>query len=159
MRANASRGFSFIELLASLAIIATLLAIAVPVAQSVVKRKQEAELRLALGQIRGAIDQYKRAVDAGRIATKSGATGYPPDLAVLASGVDDVSSPSGAKIYFLRRVPADPFSESKTSAPEETWGLRSYASPPDDPQAGEDVFDVYSTSTENGLNDVPYREW
>jgi general secretion pathway protein G len=159
MSAGAARGFSFIELMASLAIIATLLLTAVPVAQSVVKRRQEAELRMALGQIRAAIDQYKRAADAGRIAIESGATGYPTDLAVLASGVDDISSPDGAKLYFMRRVPADPFFAGKRTRPEETWGLRSYASPPDAPEAGEDVFDVYSTSSDKGLNDVPYREW
>lgn len=154
-----SRGFSFIELMASLAIMATLLLIAVPSARIAVQRHQEMELRSALAQIRGAIDRYKSAAEQGRILVESGGSGYPPDLQALTDGVEDVSAPARTKIYFLRRIPADPFSENPSSAPENTWGLRSYDSPPDDPVAGEDVFDVYSTSAGVGLNGVAYRDW
>ena len=152
-------GFSFIELLASLAIMGMLLLAAIPVAQTAIKRRHESELRQALAEIRMGIDRYKRAADTGRVAIKSGATGYPPDLYVLVEGVDDVSSPKGAKLYFLRRIPADPFYAGRTSDPAQTWGMRSYASPPDDPQAGDDVFDVYSLSGQVGLNEVPYAKW
>lgn len=158
---NRSRplGFSFIELMATLAIMAALLLIAVPSAKLVAQRHREAELRSALATIRGAIDQYKKAVDLGRIPAKSGESGYPPDLSVLAAGIDDASSPGREKIYFLRRLPADPLRAGTKAAPEDSWGLRSYASPPDEPSAGDDVFDVYSTASGSGLNGIAYKDW
>jgi hypothetical protein len=39
------------------------------------------------------------------------------------------------------------------------WGLRSYASDPDSPVAGDDIFDIYSTSSGIGLNKIPYAKW
>lgn len=152
-------GFSFVELIACLAIIALLLVIAVPVGQTAVKRKHESELRTAITEIRHAIDQYKRAADAGRIERKVGDSGYPPNLVTLTEGVVDVGSPSGQKLYFLRRVPRDPMYSGSSQDPASTWGLRSYASPPDDPRPGDDVFDIYSLSDAVGLNGMPYREW
>lgn len=154
-----ARGFSFIELMATLAIMATLLLVAVPVAQRTVQRHRETELRTALAQIRGAIDRYRDAVEQGRIPLEVGQSGYPPNLAVLVDGVEDSRDPDGRRIYFLRRLPADPFYAGPRVEPAETWGLRSYESPPDAPAAGDDVFDVYSTSPRVGLNGVAYSQW
>jgi general secretion pathway protein G len=56
-------------------------------------------------------------------------------------------------------VPADPFYPNQATPPDQMWGLRSYASPPEAPQKGNDVFDVYSLSTDIGLNNLPYRNW
>lgn len=154
-----SSGFSFIELVACLAIIGLLLAVATPVARTTVQRAKEAELRSALRDIREAIDRYKRAADQGRVALEVGASGYPPDLAVLVDGVVDVASPSGQKLYFLRKIPRDPMHPERQADNAATWGLRSHASPPDDPREGEDVFDVYSLSAGTGLNGIAYREW
>jgi general secretion pathway protein G len=122
-----------------------------------VKRSKEYELRRALRDIRQAIDAYKQAADAGLIAPDS-ASHYPATLDDLYQGVANKNT-SGANIYFLRRVPADPFATDTTLTPEQTWGLRSYASAPDAPQAGDDVFDVYSKSTAVGINGIPYRSW
>lgn len=147
-----------IELVVTLAILAVLAAIAVPVVELAVKRTREQELRYSLRQIREGIDAYKRAWDEGRIARKVGETGYPPKLEMLAEGVDDLRSPEKAKIYFLRRIPTDPMAPAGVTGAE-SWGKRSYASPPDEPKAGEDVYDVYSLHTGVGINGVPYREW
>ncbi|MES2740707.1 MAG: type II secretion system protein [Pseudomonadota bacterium] len=151
---RASAGFSFIELMVTLAIMAVLVTVAVPMAQLSVQRQREHALRVALGEIREALDAYKRAADQGRVALKLGQSGYPNSLAELVEGVQDQRSPVKQKLYFLRRVPADPM-----VAPDQGWGLRSYASPADDPSEGDDVFDVYSLSDKVGLSGVAYRLW
>lgn len=153
------RGFTFIELLMSVALLALLVGMAFPMLKIVVQREKEQQLREALMEIRTAIDAYKYAATTGRIEISLEESGYPKSLSQLVEGSTDRRSPSAAKMYFLRRIPADPMYAGSPLAAEQTWGLRSYASPPDDPQAGIDVYDVYSLSDEVGLNGVPYRDW
>ncbi len=147
-----SRGFTLIELMVVVAIVALLASVAAPLAEVTWQRGKEQDLRHALREIRDAIDAYKRAGDDGRIEKKADTSGYPPALQTLVDGVEDKTDPAKAKIFFLRRVPRDPITGAE-------WGLRSYASPANDPQEGKDVYDVYSRSEELGLNKVPYREW
>jgi general secretion pathway protein G len=154
-----NRGFTLIELVIVLAIIGLLATAAMPLAQLVMKREKETELRAALRDIRGALDAYKAAAQTGHIKLELGASGYPPDLKSLYAGVEDAASPKKVNLYFLRRMARDPFFPDATAPAEETWGLRSYKSSPDDPQPGDDVYDVYSLSSAKGLNGVPYREW
>ena len=123
------------------------------------RRAQEEELRRSLREIRGAIDQYKRLVDAGHIERSVGDSGYPPSLQVLVEGLTDAMTPQATKIYILRSLPRDPFSPPDVTTAADTWALRSYASPPDDPQPGEDVFDVHSKSSATGLNGIAYKRW
>jgi general secretion pathway protein G len=155
----ASYGFTLIELLVAVAIIGLLASIAMPLSEISTRRGKELELRRALIDIRDAIDAYKRAADTGRIVRQADQSGYPPSLSVLASGVPDARDPHGAPIYFLRRVPRDPFHPDTSVSPEATWTLRSYASTPDNPQPGRDVFDVYSMSPQTGINGVAYSRW
>ncbi|MBC7204994.1 MAG: type II secretion system protein [Methyloversatilis sp.] len=154
-----SRGFTLIELIVVIAIVGVLATMAMPMMELARVRANEAELRTSLRQIRTALDDYKKAWDEGRIEKKVGASGYPPSLDVLVNGVRDVKQPNDVKIYFLRRLPRDPFHTDTSTPPEQTWGLRSYASPPDEPVPGADVFDVYSLSGRTGLNGIPYRNW
>lgn len=160
MRAIRSHsGFTLIELVVTLVIVALLSSIALPVAELAVQRSKEQELRSALRQIRSAIDAYKQAWDEGRIPTAVGKTGYPASLEILVEGVDDVTSLEKHKIYFLRRIPRDPFATDTTLSASETWGKRSYASSADDPQEGEDVYDVYPLEPGTDLRGIPYRSW
>lgn len=159
------RGFTLIELMIVVVIMAILAVAAMPLQELMVKREKEQELRVALRQIRSAIDAYKQAADEGRIAKKADETGYPPRLEELFMGVPDIKSPDKKVIYFMRRLPRDPmFVEldiaGVTATPAaDTWGKRSYESPWDSPKEGDDVYDVFSRSEAIGLNGIPYREW
>ncbi|WP_373974926.1 type II secretion system GspH family protein [Chitinibacter sp. SCUT-21] len=153
------RGFTLIELMVTLTILAVLATVALPLSQVASTRNREEELRRSLWQIRTAIDQYKLAADAGKINKSLEDSGYPESLNVLVDGVKDLKDPGGRKIYFLRRMPRDPFCDCPSKTNAQTWGLRSYASPPDAPAEGRDVYDVYSLSSNIGLNGVSYRDW
>ncbi|MDP3514710.1 MAG: type II secretion system protein [Sulfuritalea sp.] len=152
------RGFTLIELLVTLALIGLVASIALPVAELTTLRLREGELRSALRQIREGLDAYKQAVDEGRVILRAGDSSYPRSLNVLVEGIEDARSPTRARINFLRRIPRDPFADP-TLKPEDTWGKRSYQSPPDRPRPGDDVYDVYSLAPGTGINGVLYREW
>jgi general secretion pathway protein G len=155
-----NRGFTLIELVITVAIVSLLASAVVPSAQLIYQRERESELRASLRTIRAALDAYKLASDTGRIKKDADKTGYPPDLQALVDGVEDASrAKEGVKIYFLRSLPRDPFWPEATTPAADTWALRSYASPPDDPQPGDDVYDVHSRSARTGLNGVPYHDW
>lgn len=87
------RGFTLIELMVVMAIIATLLTIALPRYFGSVERSKEATLRQSLSVMRDAIDKYHS--DNGK---------YPDDLQVL---VHD---------RYIRTLPVDPITNSS-----ETW--------------------------------------
>lgn len=153
------RGFTLIELMVTLAILALLASITLPLAEMQARRNQEAELRRALWTIRDAIDAYKRAADQGRLQRLLDDSGYPPNLQVLEKGVADQRSPVNAKLYFVRKIPRDPFCDCPEKSNADSWLLRSYASSGTDPQPGRDVFDVYTHHSGNALDGTPYRSW
>lgn len=153
------RGFTLIEMMITVVIVSILALGLVPLGELAVQRSKESDLRTALRQIRTALDAYKKAADEGKIERKADASGYPPSLEALVEGVADQKSPGKKPIYFLRRIPRDPFFGDASTPAARTWGLRSYESPPDNPRSGRDVFDVYSLAEGKGLSGVPYRQW
>jgi len=145
-------------MLVVLAMLAVLASAARPLLELSVQRSREHELRAGLRTLRDALDAYKRAADSGSIAQSPEDSGYPQKLQLLVDGVPDVRSPNGRKLYFLRRLPRDPFAPADLPAAE-TWGLRAYDSAPDDPRAGKDVFDVYSRSDRQALDGTRLKDW
>lgn len=158
-RKTRKRGFSLVELLVVIAIMSVLATIGFPLAELSHRRTQEEELRRALREIRSALDSYKRMVDAGLIARPAGGSGYPPTLNGLVDGEVNAQTPQASRLYFLRRLPRDPFAAESVTDAADTWGLRSYDSPPGEPKAGRDVYDVYSKAAGTGLDGRPYRQW
>jgi general secretion pathway protein G len=144
------KGFTLIELVITVAIVAVLASVALPLNELIVQRAKESDLRRSLREIREALDAYKQASDDGRITKRVGD---------LVNGVEDQKDPKKARIYFLRRLPRDPFATDAALTDADTWGKRSYESPPDDPREGDDVFDVFTRSTLVGLNGRALREW
>ena len=146
-------GFTLIELLITVAIVAILASAARPLSELNVKRAKELELRRALREIREGLDAHRQAAEGGRIERRVGDSGYPRRLEDLVEGIPDKRAANNQRMYFLRRIPRDPMT------PDGQWGLRSYASPPDSPAPGDDVFDVYTRAEGIGINGRPYREW
>lgn len=151
-------GFTLVEVLVTLTLISIIATMAFPLMQIDQKRRQERELKDALVQIRSALDNYKEAVDEGRIYMPADSSGYPKSLNDLVEGVPDLKDAKGRKIYFLRRIPTDPFNPDDTQGTD-SWAIRSYASPPDAPEAGDDVYDVYSKSKKTALDGSRYDSW
>lgn len=154
-----ARGFSLIELLVVLGVLGVMAALTMPLAEMTVQRERERELKRALWEIRDAIDAYQAARENGALPGAGPMSAYPTSLIALTEPVPDArAGRSGQTLRFLRRVPRDPFADPALPA-ERTWGLRSFLSDADAPRAGEDVYDVFSTSDRIGLNGVPLRQW
>jgi general secretion pathway protein G len=154
MKRSNQRGLTLVELIVAFTIMALLATMAVPLIRVRVRRERERDLRLALRELRTAIDKYKDAADAKLIpANKLDSDGYPESLEQLAEGVKMNNSPD-KKIRFLRRVPKDPMTQSTD------WGLRSTRDEPDSTSwGGQNVFDVYTKSTEKAPDGTAYSDW
>ena len=154
LRRKGERGLTLVELIVAFTILLMLTAMSVPLARYKVRRDKERDLRVALDTIRRAIDNYKDAVDKGEIGpVKMETDGYPETLEMLVEGVKKVGQVD-KKIKFLRRIPKDPFTNSTD------WGKRSWQ---DDPKStswgGQNVFDVFTKTTERARDGTGYSDW
>jgi general secretion pathway protein G len=144
------RGFTLIEMIATVSILLILTGLAIPLVKLSVRREREHELRYDLWMMRDAIDRYKEAADAGKFQIKVGTEGYPPDMDRLVEG-EDVQ---GKKLKFLRKIPVDPM----TGKAE--WGMRSMQDDAtSDSWGGQNIFDVYSKSEGEALDGTKYKDW
>ena len=150
-------GFTYLEMVATAAILLILASAILPMARVTRTRTREIELRRELRTMRTAIDKYHQAVLEGKIGgtdVKLGSNGYPPDLDVLVEGVSQVGRVDGVKLKFLRRVPKDPITGTTD------WGMRCYQDDPkSDSWCGQNVWDVYTKSGGKGLDGTRYKEW
>lgn len=156
------RGFTLIEMVVVLAIVAILAMAAQPLYELALRRTQEAALRAALRELRNAIDEHRAAALQKRVAAGADGSPYPPSLLSLVQGVpvlDKEGKPSTTqRLYLLRRLPRDPFADPQVPA-HLSWGQRASSSPPDNPQPGDDVFDVFSRSALGALDGSRYADW
>ncbi len=128
---NRTRGFTLLELMIVLTIIAILASVAVPMYQATILRAKEAVLKENLHSLRTVIDQYT--------ADKRTAPQSLEDL--IAAG-------------YLRDVPEDPITDSQT-----TWQVEfgSTAMVPDQLDTG--VVDVRSGAPSLSTEGTLYSEW
>jgi len=185
-RLAVTAGVTLLELVVACAILMVLAGAAMPLARAKMRSYREEQLRDRLKEMRDAIDRYKDASDKGQIQSPTGTEGYPPDLQTLVDGVDltvagagpgsglpnsnttgatqPIGTASGTQssgketvtphIRFLRKIEKDPFTGDKD------WGLRSVQDDPDSTDwGGQDVFDVYSKSTDTALDGTKYSDW
>jgi general secretion pathway protein G len=154
-----NQGFTLIELVVTVLIVAILATGAAPIMQTTMQRNKEMELRQALRQIREAIDAYKKSVDDGKVKKTIDQSGYPASLEVLEQGVVNQADPKSKLIKFIRRIPRDPMNNDADLKPSETWGKRSYQSDAASPTEGADVYDIYSLSARKAINGTLYNAW
>jgi general secretion pathway protein G len=172
------RGTTYLELVATAAILVILAAAILPTARATQRRAKELELRRALREIRNAIDEYKMRCDPNinppdgkKLANRQ--TGadfcdpnipYPPKLDVLVEGATLMAQAQGPlqgqqsgeqKMKFLRSIPKDPM-----NPPDGEWDLRCQRDGKDATTwCGNDVYNVRSKSTQTALDGSKYNTW
>ena len=151
------RGLTLIELVCCSAIILVLASVAIPVANTWVKRRKELELRQALREIRGAIDRFQWDVEhiqsMGQKLNGTNDDHYPEKLEWLYQGFD-IGDVVGTKVKYLRRLPLDPITGTAD------WVTRSSRDKPGSfGTDGMNIFDVHSKSKAVALDGTPYAQW
>ena len=125
------RGFTLMELLVVMTIIALLSTVGIVGYRHSTKLSKESVLKENLFQIRHALEQYH--ADRSR---------YPSSLAELRTK------------GYVREIPKDPMTNSA-----ETWITIPEGADPDAPDAEPGIFDVRSGSQDISEDQVPYSDW
>jgi general secretion pathway protein G len=187
MHGRRSKGFTLVEITVTLALMAMLAAVIMPITKTVVKREREIELRQNLRLIREALDAYKKLADEKQIEVEEDSEGYPPDLETLVEGVEVKAGAAGAAGTtapgaMSPALGGSPGASSSKSGPAEDsepkivkflrriprdpmtdsqdWGLRSYQDESDSQVwGGENVYDVYTRSNATALDGTKYQDW
>jgi general secretion pathway protein G len=124
-------GFTLIELIIVMAIISTLIMIAVPLYISAIKQAREAVLKEDLHVMRAAIDSYTM------------------DKQKAPQSLEDLITDG-----YLKAVPEDPFTHSK-----DTWVTDSNGALYSVDQTEPGIDDVHSGSQELSTGGQPYSTW
>lgn len=155
------KGLTLIELLVVLVILSILASVALPYAQVIVQRNKEVKLRIALREIRTAIDRFHEDWKTGKISHSNDMVsqyGFPTSLTSLVEGVEHTTI-DDVKHKYLRRIPINPFADP-TLDHEEHWQYRSYQDESDtDSWGGQDVYDAYVSNDKKGLDGTKYKNW
>ncbi len=124
-------GFTLIELMIVMAIIAVLVSMAVPIYQKSIIRSKESVLRNNLFTMRTVIDEYTY------------------DKQKAPQNLDDLVNEG-----YLREVPVDPMTGSN-----QTWKIIMEDALTSVNQTEPGIYDVRSGSDKNSLEGTPYSEW
>lgn len=130
IQSGSAAGFTLIELMIVMAIIAVLVSVAVPMYQKSVIRARETVLRQNLFTLRTVIDEYT--YDKGKA---------PQTLEDL------------VREGYLRQVPIDPMTG------QADWEIIMEEAATSVNQSEPGIFDVRSRSTKRSLEGTPYNEW
>jgi general secretion pathway protein G len=130
-RSASQAGFTLMEIMIVMALIATLAGVGLSMYGNSVTRAKEATLKEDLFRMRDAIDQY--------YADKNK---YPPTLDALVTD------------KYLRAVPRDPFTSSV-----DTWQTTMSELAPSAVATEPGIYDVKSGSELSGLDGTPYANW
>jgi len=146
---------TLVELIVAFTVLLILSAMAVPLARGKIQAERSRAYRRAITEVRNAIDKYKDNCDQGYFGPpKLGTNCYPETLEILVEGQKLAQSADGKKLRLLRHIPKDPITNTFD------WGLRSDQ---DDVNStswgGQDVFDIYTKSTDKGPDGTPYASW
>ena len=153
---DSRRGMSLVELIVAFTILLALTSMAVPLARSRVRRIKERNLRIALEDMRKAIDRYKDMADSNKLGPPDGVDtfNYPKTLQSLVDGVKGAGATADVKVKFLRSIPLDPMTNTRE------WGMHSMQDDPDSSSwGGQNVFNVYTKSDDKAADGTPYASW